>query len=76
MSQRGFQNHSQQVRLAAEEVPEDIEKETVGGEGLALNVYATTFDLPTFEHAFCPNCSAGLRRQVGEDFGSWEPIAE
>jgi hypothetical protein len=59
-----------------EEVPEDVDKQTIGGEGLALNPYATMFDGPTFEHAFCPTCSAGLRREVGEATDKWEPIAE
>ena len=57
-------------------ISEDVEKQTVGGEGLALNPYATVFDLPTFEHAFCPICGAGLRRQVGQASDKWEPIAE
>ncbi len=59
-----------------EEVPEDVDKQTIGGGGLAPNAYATAFDGPTFEHAFCPACSAGLRRQVGHDSDMWEPIAE
>jgi hypothetical protein len=59
-----------------EEVPEDVDKQTVGGGGLALNAYATAFDGPTFERAFCPACSAGLRREVGHDSDKWEPIAE
>ena len=59
-----------------EDVPEDVEKQTFGGEELALNPYATVFDLPTFEQAFCPACGAGLRRQVGAESYKWEPIAE
>ena len=59
-----------------EEVPEDVEKTTIGGEGVGRFVHATAFEAATFEHAFCPTCGAGLRRQVGKESYKWEPIAE
>jgi len=53
-----------------------VEKTTIGGEGIGRFVHATAFEAATFEHAFCPTCGAGLRRQVGIESYEWEPIAE
>jgi hypothetical protein len=59
------------------EVPETVEKQTIGGEGIGLTPFSTAFELATFERAFCPSCGAGLSRQVGEDQSyEWKPIAE
>jgi hypothetical protein len=59
-----------------EDVPEDVEKTTTGGEGVGRYAFATTFELATFERAFCPACGAGLQRQVGHDESDkWEPTA-
>jgi hypothetical protein len=59
-----------------EDVPEDVEKRTTGGEGVGRYAFATAFELGTFEHAFCPACGAGLRRQVGQESDKWDPAAE
>jgi hypothetical protein len=55
-----------------EEVPENVDTRAAGGEGITLNPYATMFDGPTFEDAFCPSCGAALRREVGQESDKWE----
>jgi len=83
LSQSRIPIHGERVECRAmkcwecgEEVPEDVEKTTIGGEGIGRFVHATAFEAATFEHAFCPTCGAGLRRQVGIESYEWEPIAE